>query len=139
MHTELRAFLTDQAAAILTAHGIDEPVLWEPPDHWCDGIILPIAPLAITMDRLDSLLAPGPTVKTAARELNLTVHQLHLLLESRGLSAPKSPRPKGPGHPAPRVGPSRLTVCATSTNARACSRRTSPSSPDAPPTPSATP
>ncbi|MDJ0344928.1 TniQ family protein [Streptomyces sp. H10-C2] len=111
MHPDLRAFLTDQAGAVLAAHGIAEPVSWEPPDDWLDGNVLPVAPHGITTDRLAALLAPGPAAKDVATELGLTVHQLRLLLESRGVGAPKPPRPRGPGHPAPRKGdlaPSRL-------------------------------
>ncbi|MGC0386691.1 TniQ family protein [Streptomyces sp. SAI-129] len=104
LHPDLRAFFADQADDILAAHGINEPVWWEPPDDWLDGIVLPVAPLGITTDRLAARLAPGPAARDVAKELGLTMHQLRLLLESRGLSAPKPPKPRGPGHPTPRKG-----------------------------------
>ncbi|MEU9247005.1 TniQ family protein [Streptomyces sp. NPDC048385] len=104
LHPDLHAFFADQAGAILAAHGINEPVSWEPPDDWLDGIGLPVAPLSITTDYLAALLKPGPSASDVAKVLGLTVHQLRLLLESRGLSAPKPPRPRGPGHPTPRNG-----------------------------------
>ncbi|MDW4910671.1 TniQ family protein [Streptomyces sp. ADMS] len=104
LHPDLRAFFADQAGAILAAHGINEPVWWEPPDDWLDGIVLPVAPLNVAADRLTTLLAPGPPASDVAKNLGLTMHQLRLLLESRGISAPRPPKPRGPGHPTPRKG-----------------------------------
>ncbi|AZM56337.1 hypothetical protein DMA15_30200 [Streptomyces sp. WAC 01529] len=104
LHPDLRAFFADQAAAILAARKIKEPVWWEPPDDWLDGIALPVAPLDVTVDRLAALLQPGPSAGDVASELGLTMHQLRLLLESRGVSAPKPPEPRGPGHLTPRQG-----------------------------------
>lgn len=90
------AFLLDQAAGILNGHGIDEPVVFEPPAHWLDSLDLPIPPLDIPTEQLRSLLQQGPTQAKAAKTLNVTIHQLRLLTECHALSVPELPRPPRP-------------------------------------------
>ncbi|MEU1824073.1 TniQ family protein [Streptomyces abikoensis] len=107
MHPDIGAFLRDQATRILTTHGIDEPVTFEPPEHWLDGLPLLVAPLGSPHERLRSVLRAGPTQAKAAKILGLTIHQLRLLLESRSLSAPAPPPPPKPKgrYQYPRQGP----------------------------------
>ncbi|MER5897677.1 TniQ family protein [Streptomyces sp. NPDC001876] len=104
-HPEILAFLNEQARRNLAAHHIThEPVTWEPPAHWLDTITLPQPALDLLIERVRALLTPDSTARDVAQTLGLTVHQLRLLMESRGLSARTRPHNKGTYPRPPRRG-----------------------------------
>ncbi|MHA5052504.1 TniQ family protein [Streptomyces sp. SD15] len=94
LHPDLHALLHKQATMNLKAHGLDEPVLWEPPPGWFRDLRLPAGPENIDRNRLAELAADGPAPAELARQLNLDVAHLHLTLEALGVTAPKPARPR---------------------------------------------
>ncbi|MFK0048634.1 TniQ family protein [Streptomyces sp. NPDC090741] len=97
------AFLQQQAVVNLHAHGLSEPVQWEPPLDWVDALDWPgtlsetLGPAQLT-GRFSTALPP------AAR---LEASLLHLREETTGMSTRSPARPPGraPGHRVPREGP----------------------------------
>jgi hypothetical protein len=104
---ELHEFLTSQATANLAAHGIDEPICWEPPAHWLDGPQMPVDPRKVEPTDLASLTLQGLQLPEAAHRLGLDKHHLNLHLESAGTVSPRPPpqRPRTRGVRVPRQGP----------------------------------
>ncbi|MGW6512799.1 LysR family transcriptional regulator [Streptomyces niveus] len=99
------AFLHQQARRNLDAHHLgDEPVAWEPPAHWLDALDLPQPSLDLPDERVRALLTAESTERDVARQLGLTVLQLRLLMESRGLSAATRPHNNGTYPRPPRQG-----------------------------------
>ncbi|MFE2023395.1 hypothetical protein ACFW9O_35785 [Streptomyces sp. NPDC059499] len=77
---------------------------WEPPAHWLDTITLPQPALDLLIERVRAPLTPDSTARDVTQTLGLTVHQLRLLMESRGLSAQARPHNKGTYPRPPRRG-----------------------------------
>ncbi|MFH9087073.1 TniQ family protein [Streptomyces sp. NPDC017673] len=80
----LRAFLHEQARENLAAHGIDEPVTWEPPAHWVRDVDWPgIAPERVDVAGLRAALggsdkiAPVPVTEAT----RMTAEHLRLYFE----------------------------------------------------------
>lgn len=106
LQEDLQAFLHHQAAANLAAHGIAEPVRWEPPAHWLSRSVWPgIPPEAVDPAAVSALAATRRPAETA-QELGLGQGHLQLFLESTGTTALSLPaqRPNGPGRTIPRQG-----------------------------------
>ncbi|MFE5958008.1 MULTISPECIES: TniQ family protein [Streptomyces] len=104
-HSGILAFLHQQARWNLDAHHLGgEPVTWEPPAHWLDALDLPQPHLDLPDERVRALLTAESAARDVARQLELSVHQLRLLMESRGLSAATRPHNKGTYPRPPRQG-----------------------------------
>lgn len=101
--TPFSAFLQQQALGNLSAHGLSEPVQWEPPLDWSAPPDWPgTHPETIDPARL---MAPfsGALPPAAGLEESL----LHLYEEVTGAStrSPARPPARAPGHRVPRQGP----------------------------------
>ncbi|MEV0991673.1 hypothetical protein [Streptomyces sp. NPDC049949] len=78
----LRAFLRDQAEQNLAAHGIDEPVTWEPPAHWVRDVDWPgIAPEQVNATRLRAALDSSDTIAPVTEATGMTAEHLRLYFE----------------------------------------------------------
>ncbi|MEV6671076.1 TniQ family protein [Streptomyces sp. NPDC051162] len=84
---DLWQFLRDQAAANLGAHGIDEPITWEPPPSWALGLILP-GPETLDRNRLTTLADEGHSAPELAGLLGIDEVHLLLALESFDTTGP---------------------------------------------------
>lgn len=81
----LKAFLADQARALLEQRGIEEPVTWEPPRHWVADITFPgVEPGDMSADRFEQITPRSPSVHHAAAELAITAEHLRLYCDTAG-------------------------------------------------------
>ncbi|MCX4759607.1 TniQ family protein [Streptomyces sp. NBC_01275] len=104
---EFRDFLLQQATANLKAHGIDEPVLWQPPPAWLDDVAYPgIDPDTINTAKLSALLVPGHPLAQIADTMGISEDHILLHIESIGSSAPlpSASRLPAQGRNIPRQG-----------------------------------
>ncbi|WP_133243198.1 LysR family transcriptional regulator [Streptomyces scopuliridis] len=106
LHPDLHELLRDQAAANLRAHGIDEPVTWDPPPDWITDPVLPPGPETIKRSQLAQHAADGPEPAELGRLLGLDDARLLLAIETFGTTAPqpRQQRPPAPGRRTPRQG-----------------------------------
>lgn len=78
----LRAFLHEQAEQNLAAHGIDEPVTWEPPAHWVRDVNWPgIAPEQVDITALRAALNESDRDAPATEATGMTAEHLRLYFE----------------------------------------------------------
>ncbi|MBZ6081338.1 TniQ family protein [Streptomyces olivaceus] len=78
----LRAFLYEQAEQNLAAHGIDEPVTWEPPAHWVRDVDWPgIAPEQVDATALRAALGESDTIAPVTEVTGMTSEHLRLYFE----------------------------------------------------------
>ncbi|WP_405802781.1 LysR family transcriptional regulator [Streptomyces sp. NBC_01187] len=95
--TAMRSFLMDQAAMNLAHHRIDEPVLWEPPPHWCDLNTWPgTTPEQIAESDFKMLITAGTPAEETAASLGLTTEHLRLYCDATGITQPP-PQAGSPG------------------------------------------
>lgn len=106
LHPDLHDLLHAQAATNLQAHGIDEPVSWEPPPTWITDPSLPPGPETINRSQLAQHAANGPEPAELARLLDLDDARLLLAVETFGTTAPHpvQQQPPAPGRRTPRQG-----------------------------------
>ncbi|MEU9322792.1 TniQ family protein [Streptomyces canus] len=106
LHPDLHELLYEQAATNLEAHGIDEPVSWEPPPTWITDPSLPPGPETINRSQLAQQAANGPEPAELARLLDLDDARLLLAVETFGTTAPHpvQQQPPAPGRRTPRQG-----------------------------------
>ncbi|MGW1616113.1 TniQ family protein [Streptomyces sp. NPDC002285] len=106
LHPDLHKLLHEQAAANLEAHGIDEPVSWEPPPAWITDPSLPPGPETINRSRLAQHAADGPEPAELAHLLGLDDARLLLAVETFGTTAPHPVQQQSPtpGRRTPRQG-----------------------------------
>jgi DNA-binding MarR family transcriptional regulator len=106
LHPDLHELLHAQAATNLEAHGIDEPVTWEPPLTWITDPSLPPGPETINRSQLAQHAANGPEPAELARLLGLDDARLLLSVETFGTTAPHpvQRQPPAPGRRTPRQG-----------------------------------
>lgn len=101
--SDLTAFLVQQAAANLAAHGITEPIQWEPSAHCIDDLAAP--GIAAEATSPDSLTAVG--TKQDAHATGIGKAHLELIEEATVLSSlshPQPPKARLPWHFVPRRG-----------------------------------
>ncbi|MFJ2608360.1 hypothetical protein ACIO13_25780 [Streptomyces sp. NPDC087425] len=98
--------LHEQAATNLEAHGIDEPVAWEPPPTWITAPSLSPGPETINRSQLAQQAANGPEPAELARLLDLDDARLLLAVETFGTTTPHPVhrQPPAPGRCTPRQG-----------------------------------
>ncbi|MCX5205193.1 TniQ family protein [Streptomyces sp. NBC_00237] len=105
---ELKDFVLQQATENLRSHGIDEPVLWQPPSSWLSEVEFPGAdPDRINNVELAEMMTLGRTLTEIAAILGIGEDHVLLHLEATGISAalPSVSRSPAPGRNIPRQGP----------------------------------
>ncbi|MFD8712627.1 hypothetical protein ACFV07_19475 [Streptomyces anulatus] len=105
MPPALKNFFHQQAEGCLTAHGIDEPVQWEPPASWVTGVSWPGPdPGLIDLDLVRELAAEGVSGGQAIALLRICHEDLRLLAEITGIAFTGPEPQQRPGRPRPRQG-----------------------------------
>jgi RNA polymerase subunit RPABC4/transcription elongation factor Spt4 len=110
LETELRVFARNQAENNLHAHGIDEPLIWEPPSAW-----LPALPWQgvecknIDFERVATQLIKRQSLNQVAESVGLSEDHVRLFLETTALmtpAVPTEPPPsrRSPSSPLPKQG-----------------------------------
>ncbi|MEV2226866.1 TniQ family protein, partial [Nocardia vinacea] len=88
MSAALRRALHEYAEAVLTDHGIDEPLLWSPPHHLADGLTLPGVDIdSLDIDKISRLVIDEQRPPTEVADL-LDVHVEHIRLALERLDRP---------------------------------------------------
>ncbi|MER5743626.1 TniQ family protein [Streptomyces sp. NPDC002225] len=105
MPPAFKDFFHQQAEGCLTAHGIDEPVQWEPPASWVTDVSWPGAePGLIDLGLVRDLAAQGASAGEAIARLRIGHEDLRLLTEISGITFTGPAPEQGPGRPRPRQG-----------------------------------
>ncbi|MFF1690829.1 hypothetical protein [Streptomyces sp. NPDC058254] len=85
---QLREFLFDQARSHLTGHGLEEPVVWEPPTSWVSEVSWPgTGPDQIDADTFREVLADSRTIDDACAVLAISREHVRLCCDSTGITA----------------------------------------------------
>ncbi|MFE1880145.1 TniQ family protein [Streptomyces diastatochromogenes] len=108
LETELRVFAHQQAKENLHIHGIDEPLLWEPPSDWLPALRWPGVDWEdINLERIGTQLAKRQPLSQVAESVGVSEDHIRLYLETTALAAPRIP-PEPPkrslGAPLPKQG-----------------------------------
>lgn len=106
MSDELKMFVHQQAVANLKAHGITEPVSWEPPTSWLPELVLPIFQPGNFSEKISESIGLNSSIKQLAHALGVSADHVQLHVESTGINAPRPipPPPRRRGHTLPRQG-----------------------------------
>jgi hypothetical protein len=106
----VRAFVSREGARLLAAHGIDEPVTWEPDASWAAGVEWPgVDPEQVDKASFTRLLESATSVSAVAGVLGWTCEHVRLYCEVAGLGPP----PRGANGAA--LAPARERVLAAET------------------------
>ena len=106
---ELKALLLRETQANLLAHGIDEPVFWEPPADWLPDFAWPgIRPEDIDRRALVAAMPSRPSLTQAAHVAAVGREHIRLYFESVWVTGPTVPAvptaSRGQGRPLPLQG-----------------------------------
>lgn len=84
---QLREFLLGEARSHLTLHGLDEPVLWEPPTSWVGDVSWPgTGPDQIDPHTFREVLANSGTIDDACAALAISREHVRLCCDSTGIT-----------------------------------------------------